>query len=116
MPHDHAVGVADVALRNLKFEVAPVEATLLAPETPAQGDREISVDGRVAIRGDGTTAPSHEPIGHRPCFGLLRSATPPPRAPKYSSIPYSGCALFNVATGAVPGVNSELDPGFRTIG
>src|SRR5271166_366966 len=53
----HAVRIADVALRNLKFEVAPVEATSLAPETPAKGGREISLDGRVAIRpagyGDG---------------------------------------------------------------
>ena len=46
-----------MALRDLKLEVAPVEATSLASETPAKGGREISLDGRVAIcpagHGDG---------------------------------------------------------------
>src|SRR5271166_1120893 len=57
---DHAVGIADVALRDLKFEVAAVEAARLAAKSSTHGDREVSLDvcvtGCSTRHGDGADA------------------------------------------------------------
>ena len=42
--HDHAVGVADLTVRNLKLEVASIEATRLASEARAERRGEVGLD------------------------------------------------------------------------
>jgi hypothetical protein len=58
--HDHSVGIADVAFRDLKFEIASVELARLSAEAACQGKSQISLDGRVtecaAGHGDGADA------------------------------------------------------------
>ena len=58
--YDHAVGVADVVLRDLKFEVAAIEAARTPsearPERSGQVGLNVSVPGRSACHGDGADA------------------------------------------------------------
>ena len=57
---DHAVGITDVAIRDLKFEVAAEELAGRAKEAARQGEGEISLDDGVAKcpagHGDGSDA------------------------------------------------------------
>ena len=52
---DHAVGITDVALSNLKFEVAAKKLARAAPEAARQGKSQVALDTRV----------SHAAAGHR---------------------------------------------------